>query len=91
MQYLHNVLGFFFGSVRRAGWSLAGLMVAYFAWRPHDLQRLAWALFHDALAPAFHAAVAGILAAVAPIIQPAVTIFIIYLAFLFLHRKARGR
>ncbi|MBI4155973.1 MAG: hypothetical protein HY507_01940 [Candidatus Zambryskibacteria bacterium] len=91
MNYIDNILGFFFGSIRRAGWTVGISTLLYFMYRPADLQSLAHRLVAGTLTPVLHMLLADVIAAIIPLTAPAAVVFVLLLLVSFSWRRARGR
>ena len=54
MHVLMNIVNVFFGTVRRASWTLGILAILYFSQRPGDLLAIIRGILHNILVPVFH-------------------------------------
>lgn len=78
MHILQNILGVFFGTVRRAGWTLGVLAVLYFAARPDHLVALLRSILQGVVIPLLHELVTGLVQAVGPLLGPIILLMLVF-------------
>lgn len=88
---LQNILNVFFGTVRRAGWTLGVLAVLYFAWKPDHLKALLRSILQGVIAPLLHELVTGLVQAVGPLLGPIIMLMVMFFGLGFLFRGLRRR
>ncbi len=84
-----NVSGVFFGTVRRAQWTIGVLAVFYFALRPGDLVALVRSILHGVILPVLHELVVGLAQAVGPLMGSIITILLVIFGFRLILRGVR--
>jgi hypothetical protein len=85
--FLINVGGVFFGTVRRAQWTLSLLALTYFSWRPGDLLVILKGILYGVLLPILGEVVTGVAQTVGGLIGSVITILIVYLGFKIILKK----
>lgn len=88
--FLINVGGVFFGTVRRAQWTLSLLALAYFSWRPGDLLAIFRGILYGILLPVFGEVVTGVAQTVGGLMGSVITILIVYVGFQIILKKVFG-
>ncbi len=89
MQILQNILNVFFGTVRRAGWTLGVLAVLYFAARPDHLVALLRSILQGVVVPLLHELVTGLVQAVGPLLGPILLLMVMFFGLRVLFRGFR--
>lgn len=91
MHYLHNVLHVFFGTARRAGWTLGIFAVVYFSFRPSDLMVIVRSVLHNIIVPVLQETVTALANAVGPIMGPILTILLVIFGFKLILKGVRRK
>src|SRR2546423_1189015 len=87
MQYVHNVIGVFLSTVRRAGFTLLFFLALYLVAWPMFLRDFLHRLLSEALMPAAAQSVNDIAVGMGPIVNALLPFAVLYLAFLFFYKK----
>lgn len=90
MQIFQNILNVFFGTVRRAGWTLGTIAVLYFASRPDHLVALLRSVLQGVIVPLLHELVTGLVQAVGPLLGPIILLMVIYFGLRMIIRGVRS-
>jgi len=91
MHVLMNIVNVFFGTVRRASWTLGILAILYFSQRPGDLLAIIRGILHNILVPVFHELVTALFGAVGPIFPSLLALLAIFYGFKVMLRKPSSR
>lgn len=86
MQVRQNILNVFFGTVRRAGWTLGVLAVLYFAARPDHLVALLRSVLQGVIVPLLHELVTGLVQAVGPLFGPIILLMVVFFGLRMIFR-----
>lgn len=78
---LQSILDVFFGTVRRAQWTIGLSALVYFSWRPQDLLAIFRSILHGILLPILGELVAGVAQTVGGLMGSVITILLVYLGF----------
>ena len=79
--FLNNILHVFFGTPRRATWTLGISAAIYFGLNPNQLVRIIRSILHNIIVPVIRETVIALVGAVGPLLGPIFAIILVVLAF----------